>query len=430
MSSNYISLKELVNSANTGADAIKRAPIVEEDTGLRCIRIGDISNNRPFNEWGFTRAEDKVINKFLLKKDDILVARTGNTIGVVKYIDKDLKSLYNNGLIRLKVTQNICPKYVYYNLISKNFKQYIYGISAGTSTQPNIKINHMLDYKVMDIPYNEQKAIVDILSSLDDKIELNNQMNKTLEEMAQALFKRWFVDFEFPNKEGQPYKSSGGEMVESELGLIPKGWEVKYLSDLADFQNGFAFYKVGYSENGIKVIDLGNVNALGNFVETNRDKYISLDIYNQEKMEKYKLNKDDLIIIMTDRTQEMNILGKTAKVPYSDKFILNQRVGRIRAQKDINSNYLLSAINSNRVLNDLKSKALGSVQKYVNTNHVKEIELLLPSSEIMKYYSRIIDPIYDKMLENNEENLTLTEIRDNLLPKLMSGEIRVSDFES
>lgn len=288
----------------------------------------------------------------------------------------------------------------------------------------------MLDYKVMDIPYNEQKAIVDILSSLDDKIELNNQMNKTLEEMAQALFKRWFVDFEFPNKEGQPYKSSGGEMVESELGLIPKGWEVKYLSDLADFQNGFAFYKVGYSENGIKVIDLGNVNALGNFVETNRDKYISLDIYNQEKMEKYKLNKDDLIIIMTDRTQEMNILGKTAKVPYSDKFILNQRVGRIRAQKDINSNYLLSAINSNRVLNDLKSKALGSVQKYVNTNHVKEIELLLPSSEIMKYYSRIIDPIYDKMLENNEENLTLTEIRDNLLPKLMSGEIRVSDFES
>jgi type I restriction enzyme S subunit len=89
---NYICLKEIIDKANTGADAIKRAPIVEEDTGVRCLRIGDISNDRPFEEWGFTNADTGVISKFELKKNDILVARTGNTIGVVKYIKNDTMS--------------------------------------------------------------------------------------------------------------------------------------------------------------------------------------------------------------------------------------------------------------------------------------------------------------------------------------------------
>ena len=90
-----IELKVAVVKANTGADAIKRAPIVEEDTGVRCLRIGDISNNRPIEEWGFTSASYDVVEKFELKKDDIVIARTGNTIGVVKYIDEDIKSVYN-----------------------------------------------------------------------------------------------------------------------------------------------------------------------------------------------------------------------------------------------------------------------------------------------------------------------------------------------
>ncbi|MBS3199832.1 restriction endonuclease subunit S [Turicibacter bilis] len=419
---NYISLKELVNSANTGADAIKRAPIVEEDTGLRCIRIGDISNNRPFNEWGFTRAEDTVINKFLLKKDDILVARTGNTIGVVKYIDKDLNSLYNNGLIRLKVNQNICPKYIYYNLISNNFKQYIYGISAGTSTQPNMKINHMLDYKVMDIPYNEQKAIVDILSSLDDKIELNNQMNETLEEMAQALFRRWFIDFEFPNEEGQPYKSSGGEMVESELGMIPKGWKVKKIQDVSVSANTGADAirraPIVEHDTGIKCVRVGDF--------TNKRNYDAWGFcqITEEDYKKFQLKENDILITRTAS------IGLIKFVLEDINAVFNNGIIRLRVFDEI-AMYVNATLNSVDFTNHI-NKITGetSTRPNMKVNYVLNYKFVVPNEKINNHFINIYSKILRKIDYISKENQQLALIRDTLLPKLMSGEIRVSDVES
>src|SRR5699024_5493681 len=99
------------------------------------------------------------------------------------------------------------------------------------------------EFKIKVPPLNEQKHIALILSTLDNKIELNNLINKNLEEMAQAIFKHWFVDFEFPNENGEPYKSSSGEFEKSQLGLIPKGWEVKELGDVIEFRYGKALKK-------------------------------------------------------------------------------------------------------------------------------------------------------------------------------------------
>ena len=125
-------LKELIESSNTGLDAIKRAPIVNYDTGVKCLRIGDISNNKPFCEWGYTEVNDNNYNKFHLKKDDIIIARTGSTVGVNKYIEKDYNSVYNNGLIRIRVKKGNNPKYVYYLLQSNNYKKFIRRICMGT----------------------------------------------------------------------------------------------------------------------------------------------------------------------------------------------------------------------------------------------------------------------------------------------------------
>ncbi|XOS90973.1 restriction endonuclease subunit S [Brevibacillus laterosporus] len=315
--------------------------------------------------------------------------------------------------------------FIYYLSISPEIRNICIKSMTGTSGRQRAQIDVIKNTTILLPPLEEQKEIANILSSLDEKIETNNQINKKLEKMAQAIFKQWFVDFEFPNENGEPYKSSGGEMVESELGVIPIGWEIKQLTDLAEFQNGYAFYKEGYSDSGIKVIDLVNVDILGNFIETSRDKYISYELYNQNKLIKYRLNKDDLIIIMTDRTQEMNILGKTAKVPYSNRYILNQRVGRIRVYDGVNENYLLSYMNSPEILEELKRKSLGTVQRYFNTNHVKELKFVIPSRRMMGKYSKIINPIYNKMLNNDEEINGLKSLRDKLLPKLMSGELRV-----
>jgi Restriction endonuclease S subunits len=223
---NELTLAQAIESANTGLDAIKRAPIVSYNSGTRCLRIQDISQSKEFENWGFCEVETKNYDKFCLKKGDIMVARTGATIGVNFLIRENLKAVYNNGLIRLRINNQVADyTYIYYNLRCNNYWGHIEAISGGTSTQPNMRINALLDYKILVPPIPQQKAIASILSALDEKIELNNRINKNLEEMAQAIFKSWFVDFE-------PFQD--GEFEDSELGRIPKGWRVGYLGEIIE----------------------------------------------------------------------------------------------------------------------------------------------------------------------------------------------------
>ena len=173
-------LKDVIQDANTGLDAIKRAPIVNYNTGIRCLRIGDISQKNDFDKWGFTEVENSNYKRFELKKNDIIIARTGNTIGVNMFIYKNLNSVFNNGLIRLRVKNDCYAKYIYYNLQSTNFKNYIKSIAFGTSTQPNMKINDLLDYEIPNFTYEDQCRISKILSKFDEKIEINNLTNNNL----------------------------------------------------------------------------------------------------------------------------------------------------------------------------------------------------------------------------------------------------------
>ena len=152
-----VKLGDVIKYANTGADAIKKAPIVNYDTGIKCIRIGDLSNNRDYKEWGFTNVKNDIFEKYKLQQGDILIARTGNTIGVVKYINKNLIAVYNNGLIRLQVNNKILSKYLFYIMIFKDFQNFIQSIAYGTSTQPNMKIRDMLNYRLFLPPLPIQK---------------------------------------------------------------------------------------------------------------------------------------------------------------------------------------------------------------------------------------------------------------------------------
>ena len=413
-----IQLSNLIEKANTGADAIKRAPIVEIDTGIRCLRIGDISNNRLYEEWGFTEATDDVIKKFLLKKDDVIVARTGNTIGVVKYIDRDINSVYNNGLIRLKTKKEFNAKYVYYNLISEDFKRFIYGISAGTSTQPNMKIDQMLQYEVTNYTREEQDRIVNILSSLDKKIELNNEMNKTLEEIAQALFKRWFVDFEFPNEDGEPYKSSGGEMVESELGMIPKECKVFELDNCCSLiAKGITPKYTEFSEQIVinqKCIRDGKIN-------------LKLARYHiPKKINEKWLKRGDILINSTGQ----GTLGRIAQVIEEPiNLVVDSHITIVRPDSELLIYYLGCLLSTKQYL--FESMASGSTgQTDLPRALVKAMKIIIPSNDVLVNFTKLIKPIRDKMIMLQKENIDLEEIRDSLLPKLMNGEIRVEDIEA
>src|SRR5690606_13511135 len=128
---------------------------------------------------------------------------------------------------------DVSKEFIKYIVTDKAFQHYIYEYATGTTIK-NVPLKAIREYSfnLPDLP--TQTAIAEILSSLDDKIELNNKINQELENLAQTLFKQWFIEFEFPNENEEPYKSSGGEMAESELGEIPKGWEVKSLDEIAD----------------------------------------------------------------------------------------------------------------------------------------------------------------------------------------------------
>lgn len=421
MSSNELQkvmLEDVIISANTGADAIKRAPIVEEDTGIRCLRIGDVSNDKPYIEWGFTRAESSVINKFLLKKDDIMIARTGNTIGVVKYIDRDINSLYNNGLIRLRVNTNTYfPKYIFYNLASNCFKDFVYSISGGTSTQPNMKIGHVLKYEVTNFSLSEQKSISNILSPLDEKIKTNNRINKTLEEIAAAIFKHWFVDFEFPNENGEPYRSSGGEMIESELGMIPKGWRVETIGDICFANKDSLSNKDDWDI--VNYLDTGNITK--NSIDKIQTLYAEKDKIPSRA--KRKIAPNDIVYSTVRPNQEHHGI---IKEPVHNMLASTGFV--VLTSKGSYSNDLIYLwLTQEEITMKLQSIAEQSTSTYpsIKPSDILSIKVLIPLEKQLKELTDIIQTQNKQIWINQKQNRKLCEIRDILLPKLMSGEIRV-----
>jgi type I restriction enzyme S subunit len=189
--SEKLPIESYIESANTGLDAITRAPIVTEDTGVKCLRIQDISQNKSFNNWGFTSVEANNYNRFQLKKDDIIIARTGATVGVNLLIMKDYKAVYNNGLIRIRVDKSkIYPCILNLILKTKEFIEYIDSISCATSTQPNIQIGELIAFKIPLLPFEKQKEIADFIGTINEKIfNYKNQVIK-LEELKDLLLSK------------------------------------------------------------------------------------------------------------------------------------------------------------------------------------------------------------------------------------------------
>ncbi|UEA32082.1 restriction endonuclease subunit S [Granulicatella elegans] len=180
-------VKDVVLSANTGADAIQKAPMVDYDTGIRCIRVGDMTNNRSFHDWGFTKVTDDVFKRYQLHKDDIVVTRTAS-LGLNTIIPEDLPAVYNNGLIRLTVnTSNVLPLYLFRQFQTEDFSNYISCIESETSVRPNMKINYLLKYEFVLPPITKQNEIIALLTPMLN--QQNNLIveNKHLEALRDTL---------------------------------------------------------------------------------------------------------------------------------------------------------------------------------------------------------------------------------------------------
>jgi type I restriction enzyme S subunit len=361
------------------------------------------------------------------KKGDILLT-TEAPLGLVAKLDRDKVGIAQRLLTLRGKEKYLLNDFLLYYLMSNEGQHQLTSRETGTTVK-GIKQKEFRKCLISLPPYEEQKAIARILSTLDEKIEVNNQINKTLENMAQAIFKQWFVDFEFPNEDGEPYKSSGGEMIESELGMIPKGWVVKELGDVVEFQNGYAFKSKDLldKEQGdcYHVFKMGHIIKGGGLNKEGTKSFVPKK--DCLTLARYLIKKGDLLMCMTDMKSNVALLGHTALMDEDDKYILNQRVGLLRTidPSIINYPYLYILSNSKDFIENLRSRANSGVQVNLSTKEIKETLIIVPSKHIHKKYNDITEKVFAKSFNIAKENEVLKNARDTLLPKLMSGEIRV-----
>lgn len=396
--------------------AFKTKDFIEE--GVPVVKIKNIiPPNIDINDTQYVSNEmyeEKI--KYALNYNDILISMTGSNvnqiasavgkIGRVKL--KYTKLLLNQRVGKLFVKDNSkCNyDYLYYYLIQPEIRYNLAANAGGSANQANIS---PADIKNIDIKLpslEEQEKIVNILSCLDDKIELNNEMNKTLEEMAQSIFKRWFVDFEFPNEDGQPYKSSGGEMVESELGMIPKGWEVKKMKDISNLMMGISPKSSSYNNEFIGVPLL---NGAGDFDNGN----ISPTKYTTEA--KRVCSKGDIILSIRGTIGNLNISDS--------EYCLGRSMCALRGKDDIDN--MLIFMNMSKSIELLKNNAIGSVIVGLSKPDIEEIMIAYPNYELRKLFSEQLYNLYFRKKHNISENENLKCIRDTLITRLMNGDISV-----
>ena len=304
--------------------------------------------------------------------------------------------------------------FVYY-LIKSNLER-IKGLGTGTTfAEISGSVVKGLNFTIPDLP--TQTAIAEILSSLDDKIELNNKINHELENLAQTLFKQWFIDFEFPNENGEPYKSSGGEMVESELGEIPKGWEVKRLKQLLTIKRGGSPRPIHdfMAESGLPWVKISDATALNSPFLFSTKEFIKV-----EGLRKTVLLKKGSLILSNSATPGLpKFLELDACI--HDGWLHFEDI------QQLTFNYLYLLFISIRV--DLVGQGNGSIFINLKTDILKEYAITVPNAYVINNFSNIIDPIFDKIKNVSSEIIQLTNLRDTLLPKLISGELEVSQTQ-
>lgn len=402
----------------------KGTQLQESKTNHPYLRIKDFNNgNIDINNLMYISEEvfNKISN-YTINKGNIFLSIVG-TIGLVDVIEEELdkSSLTENAVkIYSNDEKQLSTEFLSYFLKS-TMGQHEISIRTVGSTQPKLAITRIKDINVPMVDIEKQYKITWVLSNIDKKIKLNRTIIANLEELSQTLFKRWFVDFEFPDENGNPYKSSGGEMVDSELGKIPKYWKISNLDKIASFVSRGITPK--YNENSDIQIPIINqkVNK-GPRLDLQYIKYF--DGQNRIKKELYA-QKNDLLLNSLGQGTLGRIHLFTRK---SEEFLIDQHISIIRFD-NINYSYFYYAhINTDLIQGQIDSLISGSTgMLMLNITKIRNLKVILPTEELVLKYSKLVNEYFGKITQLIYENENLTQLRDALLPKLMSGEIDIPD---
>lgn len=332
--------------------------------------------------------------EIMLRENDILMTKDG-TIGKLAYIEqlRENATVASGVFVIRNNSTKLMQKYAYIYLRSKIFKNFINSRIEG-SVIPHLYQRDINEIEIAIPEIHEQSVIVNIINSLDNKIKLNNKINNSLEKISKELFKYWFVDFEFPNEQGKPYKYSGGEFIDSELGKIPKGWEIQEYKSLADIFSGKGLPKDKITSDGVYPI----YGANGIISHTND-----------------YLFHEELII-----TGRVGTLGKillvNEKVWISDNVLISRPKDRIFTYFIYFTLRKFNLSNLNR----------GSTQPLITKTDISKLKIVIPTREFFINFDKIIRNAQRLIDLLSKQNQILSQIRDTLLPKLITGKIRVN----
>lgn len=335
-----------------------------------------------------------------------VTSRNGEKISIA-YLDEEdciISSSYT--VFEVENKEELDPEYLMLWFSRPEFDRYARYKSHG-SVREIFDWNElcMVELPVPDI--EKQRKIVKAYKTLTDRIALKQQINDNLLASMEAILDKYYTD-------------AFGDTKLSQISEfpIPDDWKIYQLSDLAECQSGYAFYKDGYNDDGIRIVDLGNINRNAEFIQAKTDKYILPERVSAQKYDKFRLYKNDLVMVMTDRKSTMELLGKTGRIYTKEPLLLNQRVYRIRTNSL--TSYLYVYLNSERVHIFHKSRALGTAQKYVNNGDINIIPIVLPPKQILEKLLKLFDNSWTIMEHNLNEMNALSILQDQITLMLSS----------
>ena len=348
----------------------------------------------------FNKSKDKIPSRArrIVQKNDILISTVRPNQKHYGFITKDKENyIVSTGFAVITPDETkVNPYFLYKYLTLDSITNYLQNIAENsTSAYPAIKPSVLSELSIILPDKTIQDYISKLLRSIDDKIDLNEQIIANLEELSQTLFKRWFVDFEFPDENGNPYKSSGGQMVDSELGEMPKDWKVDELGTYIKIKSGKRpKIKVDNKDVENRVPVIGASKIMG---------YTNDYLYNEK-----------IIIIGRVGTHGVIQRFSTRTWPSDNTFVITSDFESIIYQ-------FLKSI-------DYVSLNRGSTQPLLSQKDIKNTKVVMPTNEnLLSEYQKENNHIFKMIVQKNIENQKLTQLRDSLLPKLMSGEIEIPD---
>ena len=395
-------------------------PPPKSDSGVPFITISNITgqNKLSFEDTMFVPESyyNGLNENKKAKKGDILYSVVGS-FGKPVYVDFDKQMVFQRHIAILRPKRNVNARFIYYTMLNPQFYKLVDKLAIGCS-QRTVTLDTLRNIEVNLPDKDIQDKMVGILSLIDEKIDINNNVNDNLEQQAKLLYDYWFTQFDFPDENGEPYRSSGGKMVWNEQlkRTIPDGWTTNPLSDIFTFKSGYSFSSDLYEVSGkYKLLTIKNVQNNG--INLNVDNYINVL---PDNVPDYCLLKaQDILMSLTGNVGRVGIM-------YADNCLLNQRVA-LAEPVNINQRvFVYFLLKSDIIHKQYEMIANGSSQQNLSPIEAEKV-IIAYNPEVATKFSTLCNEYLNTIVSNLAENQELINIRDWLLPILMNGQATISD---